>query len=92
MQQLRPVSHGQRFVRSRGSSRRLFQDLFDPVDVQGAALIAVLEPVQNLFGFGDLSRLKIKNSQGGIAAGPFRQHLHGTLKLRSGFGGVSFEC
>ncbi len=64
LKQLLPAGYRHGCIAGWGSCRSLRQDLFNPVYVQATACVAVLETVQNFFGFGDLSRLKVEDAQG----------------------------
>ena len=52
---------------------------------------AVLESVQDFFGFVDLSGLIIENTQGRIAARPLWQQIHRTGQLIGGLRSVAFQ-
>ena len=49
----------------------LRQRLFNPVHVQTAVCVAVLEAIQHFLRLGDLSGLKVENAESRIASRPF---------------------
>ena len=85
------IGHGHWLVSSRSSGWSLAENLLNPVHVKPARGAAVLKAVEHFFGFINLPRLKVKDAECRITAGPIGKHIHGAFEFVGGLGRIALE-